>query len=297
MQGPRRSRRRPPSPPGTSDNLPSLTYLSLDDNEPFDPAWRPAAKPSPRSWRRLLPLGVTASMVAVASIVLVVLAVLSQQKDLEGTDDVMLPARVAEQVPGTGSLVTAVTPTAIPAATPLPPVAHAAPPTPEVVIRRGGDNQHVPPVAAPAGVTQPPRLDDPVLFWLPEILAASEATGVPASLIAGVIKVESDGDRDAVSPHGARGLMQVMPVHLVNQGVPEPQWNDPATNILAGSRLLQWHIEVHGTHWEGVARYFGIGCDGFNCTDAYVNLVLAAQARFVPLIADPYGSGLALPPQ
>ena len=236
-------------------------------------------------------------MIAVASIVLVVLAVLSQQNDPQGNDDVMLPAREAGQVPGAGSLVAAVTPGAVLAATPARQGVHAVAPATEsrAAPRRGGDNQHVT-SSVPAVVSGTPRLDDAVLYWLPEILAASEETGVSPSLIAGIINIESDGDRDAMSPHGARGLMQVMPVHLVNQGVPEHLWNDPATNILAGARLLQWHIEVRGTHWDGVAHYFGIGCDGFNCTDAYVTRVLEAQARYKPMIADPYGSGLTVLP-
>src|SRR5215218_8413014 len=38
------------------------------------------------------------------------------------------------------------------------------------------------------------RLDDPVLRWLPEIAAATAATGTPGSLIAGVMRLESGGD-------------------------------------------------------------------------------------------------------
>ena len=129
-----------------------------------------------------------------------------------------------------------------------------------------------------------PPSDDPVLAWLPEIRAAAKATGVPPSLIAAVIRVESQGSPDAVSPDGARGLMQVMPFHLAAQGVPEPQWSDPAANIMAGTRLLGWYIEVHGTHWDGVAHYFGIGCDVFTCTDDYVWRVLDWDAHYAPRI-------------
>ncbi len=287
-------------PAAPSRSLPSLAAMGLDDDETLDPDWWPSplgsSSSQPSRWRMLLPFGVTASMIAVASIVLVVLTVLSQLERPEGTGDVVLPAKVPEQSPGAGALVAAVAPTAILAASPVPLVTHAVAPTAEssgAATCRRGDNRRV----ATAALPEPPRLDDPVLIWLPEILAAAEETGVSPSLIAGVIEVESHGDRHAVSPHGARGLMQVMPEHLVKQGVPEHQWNDPAVNIMAGARLLQWHIEVHGTHWDGVAHYFGIGCDGFNCTDAYVTDVLATQAHYVPLIADPYGSGLTVLPQ
>lgn len=89
-----------------------------------------------------------------------------------------------------------------------------------------------------------------------------------------------------MSPNGARGLMQVMPEQLAAQGVPEHLRHDPATNILAGTRLLGWPIETYGTHWDGVAHYFGTGCDGFSCTDTYVRDVLRWEAHYAPLIVD-----------
>jgi hypothetical protein len=169
----------------------------------------------------------------------------------------------------------------IPVASPEPDVAAAPVVNSTSTIRRGGDNQH----DGSASVPTPPPPDDPVLIWLPEILAAAEETGVSPSLIASMIHVESQGNPAAVSPHGARGLMQIMPRHLDAQGLPEHLWLDPASNIMAGARLLGWHIERHGTHWDGVAHYFGIGCDGFNCTDGYVRNVLAWEAHYAPLIA------------
>ena len=131
------------------------------------------------------------------------------------------------------------------------------------------------------------RFDEPVLFWLPEIRVATEETGVSPSLIAGVIRVESQGIPLSESPVGAQGLMQMMPFQLVAQGIPKHQWSHPMTNITAGARLLKWNIEQQGTHWDGVAHYFGIGCDGFSCTDAYVGDVLRWEAHYAPLIVAP----------
>ncbi len=88
--------------------------------------------------------------------------------------------------------------------------------------RRGGDNQYDEPPAASAHGP----LDHPV-----EILAAAEETGVSPSLIAGMIRVESQGELLATSSHGARGLMQMMPEYLVAQGIPKHLLHDPATNI------------------------------------------------------------------
>ena len=62
---------------------------------------------------------------------------------------------------------------------------------------------------------------------------------------------------------------------------------DPAANVMAGTRLLGWYIEVHGTHWDGVAHYFGIGCDVFTCTDDYVWRVLEWDAHYAPLVEGP----------
>ncbi len=86
--------------------------------------------------------------------------------------------------------------------------------------------------------------------------------------------------------------MQVMPFHFVKQGIAESQWTDPATNIRVGTRVLGWMIEQQGTLWDGVAHYFGIGCDGNMCTDTYVRQVLAWEAHYAPIIDDPHGSGL-----
>lgn len=131
----------------------------------------------------------------------------------------------------------------------------------------------------------PPRLDDPVLQWLPEITAASEATGTPPSLIAGVMRVESGGDPSIISPQGARGLMQVMPDELAALGIPFELWHDPATNILAGAIIL---AQRSGGGWEAAAAYyFGVGCDYYGtCTYQYAVAVLSWALAYAPLIGD-----------
>jgi Transglycosylase SLT domain len=142
-----------------------------------------------------------------------------------------------------------------------------------------------------------PRLDDPVLRWLPEIIAAANATGVPPELIAGVMRLESDGNPNIISPDGARGLMQIMPDLLLGQGIAEDSWHDPATNIMAGASVLLNRVGAYGT-WEGaVGAYFGFGCDVFGtCTDIYVAVVLGWAAYYAPIIADPLHFGFAILP-
>src|SRR3954469_5128762 len=101
------------------------------------------------------------------------------------------------------------------------------------------------------------RYDDPVLRWLPEMTNASVVSGVPVALLASVMRIESEGDPNIISPAGARGLMQIMPVELAGQGIGEDLWHDPATNITAGAWELIERLNGYGS-WEGaVGAYFG----------------------------------------
>ncbi|HKG24271.1 MAG TPA: lytic transglycosylase domain-containing protein [Thermomicrobiales bacterium] len=132
----------------------------------------------------------------------------------------------------------------------------------------------------------PPRLDDPVLQWLPEITAASAQTGTPISLIAGIMRVESSGDPSITSPQGAQGLMQIMPAEMRAQGIPGDRWLDPATNVMAGAVIL---AQRSGGGWEGAAAYyFGIGCDYYGtCTFGYAVAVIGWANAYATLLGDP----------
>src|SRR6478735_9680884 len=118
--------------------------------------------------------------------------------------------------------------------------------------------------SAPTAATGVPariRYDDPVLRWLPEMTDASDVSGVPVALLAAVMRVESVGDPNIISPAGARGLMQIMPDELAGQGLREESWHDPATNITAGAWELVERLNGYGS-WDGaVGAYFGFGCD------------------------------------
>jgi soluble lytic murein transglycosylase-like protein len=218
-----------------------------------------------------------AALIAAMALVIVVLPMRSGT-DAPNADDRGMPAVAAgEQFPASSPRAIGNPPAASPASVEVRAVPDTNRPP---LVRRGGDNAHVVSPVTP----MPWRPDDPVLHWLPEILAAAGQTGVSPALIAGVIQTESQGDPASTSPHGARGLMQVMPDHLVEQGVREAAWDDPAANILAGAWLLKWNIDQYGSEWDGIAHYFGIGCDGYNCTDGYVHLVLDWKAHYAPLL-------------
>lgn len=66
--------------------------------------------------------------------------------------------------------------------------------------------------------------------------AASRRTGLDPELIMAVIQVESNGNSLAVSPKGAKGLMQLMPAVCLDYNVSDPF--DMEQNIMAGSSYL-----------------------------------------------------------
>jgi soluble lytic murein transglycosylase-like protein len=95
------------------------------------------------------------------------------------------------------------------------------------------------PPAAPAG----PRVGAPVPFAR-EIAEAARLHGVPDALIAAVIRAESDFNPRAVSPKGARGLMQLMPATAAMLGVRDVF--DASQNIDGGVRHLRALLERFG---------------------------------------------------
>lgn len=120
-----------------------------------------------------------------------------------------------------------------------------------------------------------------VLLWAPFISKAAADRGVPAPLLAAIMTIESDGNRNAVSPQGAQGLMQVMPSEFQRLGVPVDKWLEPATNIDAAARLLAETLSTGGSVQLAITRYFGVGCDALGtCTDVYLAKALQWYAFY-----------------
>lgn len=83
---------------------------------------------------------------------------------------------------------------------------------------------------------------------------ASASHGLPQSLIKAVIHAESAFNPKAVSPKGARGLMQIMPQTGAELGL--INFFDPLENIRAGSKYLAFLLEkFNGNLVLAVAAY------------------------------------------
>ncbi|MGQ9603141.1 MAG: transglycosylase SLT domain-containing protein [bacterium] len=73
------------------------------------------------------------------------------------------------------------------------------------------------------------------------IRKAAETFGIGFDLIKAVIIQESGGDPNAISPKGAKGLMQLMDATAETLGITNPF--DPVQNIFGGARLLARLLE------------------------------------------------------
>jgi soluble lytic murein transglycosylase-like protein len=115
------------------------------------------------------------------------------------------------------------------------------------------------------------------------IRAAARRHDLPAHLIAAVIAVESNFDARAVSPKGAKGLMQLMPQTARRFGVRDVF--APHENIDAGAAYLSELLRLFGDELplalaaynagEGAVMKAGRRIPAYRETQEYVNKVLA----------------------
>ncbi len=109
---------------------------------------------------------------------------------------------------------------------------------------------------------------------------------VPPALVRAVIEAESGYNPEAVSPKGAKGLMQLMPSVISDMGVEDPF--DPAENINAGVGLLKDLLtEYNGDYSKALAAYNAGrkavnesgGVPDYPETRQYVNKVIEAYVK------------------
>ncbi len=102
------------------------------------------------------------------------------------------------------------------------------------------------------------------LKYKEEISAAAEEFSVPEEVICAVIYAESNFDKDARSPVGAIGLMQIMPSTFkdiqkaLKTKYTDEDLYDPAVNIRAGTYYLSYLYRLLGD-WETVHAAYNAG--------------------------------------
>ena len=107
-----------------------------------------------------------------------------------------------------------------------------------------------------------------------------EATraGLEVSLVLGLIQVESNFRKFAISPVGARGLMQVMPfwARTIGDGDPAALFHQQ-TNLRFGCVILRYYLNREkGDLFMALGRY-----NGSRGKSAYPDAVMAAQRRWM----------------
>jgi soluble lytic murein transglycosylase-like protein len=148
------------------------------------------------------------------------------------------------------------------------------------------------PEACPAYRPPPPAEPAPVEVAAPagglatEIERSAARHGVDPRLVEAVVRVESGGNPTAVSPKGARGLMQLMPARAAALGVRDAF--DPAANLDGGVRHLRDLLARYRGNvrlalaaynaGEDAVRLHG-GVPPFPETREYVRKVLALYAQ------------------
>lgn len=131
------------------------------------------------------------------------------------------------------------------------------------------------------------------------IAEAAQRFGIPAAWIRAIMRIESRGDRRAVSPKGAMGLMQLMPetwaALRTRYGFGRDPF-DPHDNILAGVAFLREMHERYGSpgflaaYNAGPSRYE----DYRDRHRALPSETVAYVAALVPFVGDGAIDGPAL---
>ena len=83
--------------------------------------------------------------------------------------------------------------------------------------------------------------------------------GLNPVLLAAMVRHESGFDTEALSPAGARGLMQLMPATAERFGVSQHDLHDPELNLEAGARYVSWLVRRFDNELPLVLAAFNSG--------------------------------------
>jgi soluble lytic murein transglycosylase len=100
-----------------------------------------------------------------------------------------------------------------------------------------------------------PGADLPAASWMNGYVDRfSRANDLPPALVHAIIKAESNGQRKAVSPKGAKGVMQLMPFTSKRLRVSDPF--DPIENIEGGIKYIkELLVTFEGNLTNTIAAY------------------------------------------
>jgi soluble lytic murein transglycosylase-like protein len=94
----------------------------------------------------------------------------------------------------------------------------------------------------------------------PAVEAASKRVNIDCDMVLALIEVESRFNPLAVSPRGARGLMQLMPATAARYGMrTAAELFNPEKNLDIGTRYLSDLLAMHGGHWALALASFNAG--------------------------------------
>ncbi len=94
--------------------------------------------------------------------------------------------------------------------------------------------------------------------FLRTVYYEAKRAGLDPQLVLGVIQVESDFHKYAISPAGARGYMQVMPFWVKLIGTKNTDLFHLRVNLRYGCTILRHYLDIeHGNLYRALGRYNG----------------------------------------
>jgi soluble lytic murein transglycosylase-like protein len=127
--------------------------------------------------------------------------------------------------------------------------------------------EYAPPVALPAGAPEAPKnATAPDLTPQELVTRAAIHAGLPPAIVHSIARAESGYRKDAVSPKGAIGLMQLMPKTAAELNA-DP--HDPAQNADAGARYLRDLLQKYENDPHQVSKAVAAYNAGPGAVDKY----------------------------